>query len=229
MNRNEAIDRLQQLVETDYKAFNKKIIPTEKEILGVRLPALRTLAKEIAKGNWREFAENAKSEIYEEIMLHGLVICYAKMDLTERMQYIAEFVPLIDNWAICDSVCGTMKFIKKHREEFWQFIQPYLKSEQEFELRFAVVILMDYYIDDDHIEKVLQIYDSIKSDKYYVQMAVAWGISVCFVKYPDITMDYLHNNNLDNFTYNKALQKITESLRVDKATKSIIRSMKRKS
>lgn len=228
MNRAEIICRLHNLAESDYKEFNLKIVPTKKEVLGVRLPALRKLAKEIAKDGWRRFLQEAEDDIYEEQMLQGLVVAYIKTDFSEHLRLIAEFVPKIENWAVCDSVCGTMKFVKKHREEFLHFLQPYLTSDKEFELRFGVVMLMNYYLDEKYIDTVLQIYDGINSEKYYVQMAVAWGISVCFVKFQEQTMDYLWNNSLDDFTYNKSLQKITESLRVDRKTKEIIKSMKRK-
>ena len=228
MERDEIICRLNSLAESEYKEFNKKIIPTKKEVLGVRLPALRSLAKEICRGNWSDFLQNANDEIYEEQMLQGLVIAYAKMETNQRMSYIERFVPKIENWAVCDSFCGTMKFIGKSQAEYFAFLQKYLHSKEEYELRFAVVVLMNYFINDSYIDKVLQIYDNICSEQYYVQMAVAWGVSVCFVKYSEKTMTFLQNNHLDDFTYNKSLQKIIESLRVDKDTKKIIRSMKRK-
>ena len=228
MLRDEVIAKLNSLAEADYKEFNQKITPTKKEVLGVRLPALRKLAKEIVKEDWQSFLNTSQDEIFEELMLQGFVIGYAKLDLPDRFRYIESFVPKIDNWAICDSFCGTLKFASKCKSEVWDFLQDYLQAEEEFQVRFAVVMLMNYFLDDEHIEEVLKIYDSIKSDKYYVQMGVAWAISVCFVKYQELTMDYLKNNNLDDFTYNKSLQKIIESLRVDKETKDIIRSMKRK-
>lgn len=228
MTRDEVMARLEGLAETDYKEFNLRIIPTKMNLLGVRLPALRKLAKEIARGDWRQFLQAAQDDIYEEVMLQGLVIGYAKMDLAERLEYIGGFVPKIENWAICDSFCGTLKIIAKNQEITLEFLQPYLVAEEEFHRRFAVVVLMEYFIDDEYIDQVLRIYDEVKKEHYYVQMAVAWGISVCFVKYPQLTMAYLKDNNLDDFTYNKALQKIVESLRVDKDTKAIIRGMKRK-
>lgn len=228
MTRDEIMARLESLAESDYKEFNLRIIPTAMEVLGVRLPALRKLAKEIVKGDWRQFLQSAQEGIYEEVMLQGLVIGYAKADMSEKLEYIGGFVPKIENWAICDSFCGTLKFMAENQAAVWDFLQPYLRSEQEFFRRFAVVALMEYFIDDEYIDRTLRIYDEIKKEQYYVQMAVAWGISVCFVKYPDKTMAYLRDNSLDDFTYNKALQKIVESLRVDKETKALIKSMKRK-
>lgn len=228
MNRENIVFELRNLAEEEYKNFNLKLIPTKKEMLGVRLPALRSLAKKIAKSDWQGFLKESKNDIYEELMLQGLVIAYAKIDFSEKLTYTKDFVAKIDNWAICDCFCGTMKDVKKHQKEFLNFLEQYFDSEQEFELRFIAVMLMNYYIDEQYIDYVLKKYDEIQSDKYYVNMAVAWGISVCFVKFPEKTMAYLKDNNLDDFTYNKALQKIIESLRVDKETKNVIRTMKRK-
>jgi len=110
----------------------------------------------------------------------------------------------------------------------WDFLQPYLSSDKEYEIRFGVVMLLLYFVEDEYIERVLQWMDRIRHEGYYVKMAVAWAISVCYVKYPEPTMAFLKNNTLDDFTYNKALQKIIESLRVDSETKHVLRSMKRR-
>lgn len=220
-------DKLFELSDDKFKTFHSRLCPNTDNIIGVRLPLLRQLAKEIAKGDWRNFLSNSKEEYYEEILINGLVIAYAKCDVEERLNYIESFVPKIDNWAICDSFCNTLKFVNKNKEIMWEFIQPYLKSYNEFEIRFAVVIILNYYITEDYIDLVLKTLDNIKHDGYYVKMAVAWAISMCFAKFEEKTMAYLKDNSLDDFTYNKSLQKICESLRVDKNTKELIKSMKR--
>lgn len=220
-------DKLFELSDDKFKTFHSRLCPNTDNIIGVRLPLLRQLAKEIAKGDWRNFLSNSKEEYYEEILINGLVIAYAKCDVEERLNYIESFVPKIDNWAICDSFCNTLKFVNKNKEIMWEFIQPYLKSYNEFEIRFAVVIILNYYITEDYIDLVLKTLDNIKHDGYYVKMAVAWAISMCFVKFEEKTMAYLKDNSLDDFTYNKSLQKICESLRIDKNTKELIKSMKR--
>ena len=220
-------DKLFELSDDKFKTFHSRLCPNTDNIIGVRLPLLRQLTKEIAKGDWRNFLSNSKEEYYEEILINGLVIAYAKCDVEERLNYIESFVPKIDNWAICDSFCNTLKFVNKNKEIMWEFIQPYLKSYNEFEIRFAVVIILNYYITEDYIDLVLKTLDNIKHDGYYVKMAVAWAISMCFVKFEEKTMAYLKDNSLDDFTYNKSLQKICESLRIDKNTKELIKSMKR--
>lgn len=220
-------DKLYELADEEYRKFNSGLCPNINDIIGVRLPQLRELAKSIAKDNPIQFLEEYNCNSYEEKMVYGLVIGYMKAKFVERLKYLDKFVPMIDNWAICDCSASTYKFTNKNLDEMFEYLQKYINSKREFELRFACIMLMDYYLTEEYIDKVLEIYNNIISDKYYVQMGIAWGISVAFVKYPEKTMNFLKNNNLDKFTYNKALQKIIESYRVDKSTKDIIRSMKR--
>ena len=178
--------------------------------------------------NFKEYISFEKTIYYEEVMLQGMLIGLIKdTDIKEILSIIKDFVPKIDNWAVCDIFCSGLKVVNKNKETVWNFIQKYLKSKKEFELRFAIVMMLDYFIDEKYINEVLTILDNIKHDGYYVKMAVAWTVSVAFVKYPKITMKYLEKNNLDDWTYNKALQKICESFRVSKEMKEKIKKMKR--
>lgn len=221
-------EKLFELSDSKYKEFQKALCPNTNDIIGVRMPKLRQLAKQIAKENGIEFLDTYKPEYYEEKLIYGMIIGYTKMLIDLRMKYLDKFVPIIDNWAVCDGACSTYKFTLNNQEEMWEYIQKYIHSNKEFEVRFAVVLMMEYYINDVYIDKVLDIYNNIKLNKYYVQMGVAWGISVAFVKYEEKTMKFLKskNNKLDKFTFNKSLQKIIESYRVSDETKNIIRQMK---
>ena len=220
--------KLDELSDQKYKEFHSGLCPGTDNIIGVRLPILRELAKEIAKQKPIEFLNKYKCKFYEEKMIYGLVIGYMKAEVDIKLDYLKQFVPMIDNWAICDCCCSTYKFTNKNMEKVYEFLQQYISSNQEFEVRFAVIMLMDYYLTDEYIDKVFKIYNEIKLDKYYVKMAVAWGISVAFVKNEQKTREFLQNNSLDKFTFNKALQKIIESNRVNKETKDEIRKMKLK-
>ena len=222
------LEHIRSLADEPYQKMQHNIVPGVENILGVRVPKLRALAKQIAKGDWRNYLSTAQDTFYEETMLRGFVIGYAKMEQGEAFQRIADFVPKINNWAVCDTCCSSFKTAAKDKEKLFAFLLPYLKSDKEFELRFAAVMIMDFMITDEYIDDVLRIYDGIHHDGYYVKMAVAWALSVCFVKYPGKTMEFLQGNNLDDWTYNKALQKIVESYRVDDNTKTVIRAMKRR-
>lgn len=217
-----------ELAEEDYRRFSSKLLPNVENILGIRIPLLRKLAKQLIKEDWRNYLRTAQEDSFEEIMLQGLVIGYAPCSVEERLCYIKEFVPKINNWSVCDSFCSGLKFTQKNREPIWEFLQPYLDSDKEFDVRFAVVMLLCYYIEEPYIDTVLHTLDSVTHDGYYAKMAVAWAVSICYVKFPHQTMEYLNHSHLDDFTYNKALQKITESLKVDKLVKKQLQSMKRK-
>ncbi len=220
---------LLSLQDKKYKEFHSSLCPGTDNIIGVRIPVLRTYAKKLSKQeNIKEYISFNKTVYYEEVMLQGMLIGLLKnTDTKEMLSIIKDFVPKIDNWAVCDIFCSGLKTVNKNKETFWTFIQKYLKSKKEFELRFATVMMLDYFTDEKYIDDVLTILDNIKHDGYYVKMAVAWTISAAFVKFPDKTMNYLKKNNLDDWTYNKSLQKICESLRVSDKTKKEIRKMKR--
>lgn len=220
---------LQDIADEKYRKFHGNLIPgVDSTFYGVRVPLLRKIAKRILKEDWRGFVEMTKdSSVYEINMLCGMVIALAKCDFEEKLEYVAKFIPCINNWAVCDIVCGDMKDVKKNRERTFTFIQPYLSSGEEYEVRFAVVILMQYFLVDEYINDVLKIYDVIRHDGYYVKMAVAWGLSYCFIRYREDTLRYLSSCNLDDFTYNKSIQKMIESRRVSNEDKDMLRSMKR--
>ena len=220
---------LENLADKKYKEFHKGLCPGTENILGVRVPVLRNYAKKLSKEkDIKYLLENIDNQYYEEIMLQGMLIGLEKDDNIQNiLNDIEKFVPKIDNWAVCDVFCGGSKITKKHLEEMWNFLQKYLKSEKEFEIRFGVVMLLDYYITEEYLEKDFKIFDDIKSEKYYVQMAVAWAISICLIRFYDRTIEYLKNANLDKFTYNKALQKAIESYRITDMQKQELRKMKR--
>lgn len=204
------------------------MLPGTPDILGVRLPVLRKIAKQIAKENWREFLNQNDDIYFEEIMLRGMVIGYIKdISVHEVMKHIQTFVPKINNWSVCDSFCSGLKITKQNQKQFWPMITTYLSSEQEFEVRFAIVMLLTYYVDNQYVTDVLRELDQVQHSGYYVRMAIAWAISVCYMSYPNLTLKHLEQSQLDTFTYNKALRKISESMKSDVKTKELMRQMKR--
>lgn len=212
-----------------YLQFHQKLIPNVDNLLGIRVPLIKSIAKEIAKGNWQQYIPLVECRYYEETMLNGLVIGNIKANLDIVLPLIKAFIPKIDNWAVCDSFCASLKITNKYKNEMFEFLQEYLQSNEEFKLRFAVVMLMDYYIDDENIDQLLNIFNNVKHDGYYVKMAVAWALSFCFIKQREKTLTFFQHNNLDNFTYQKALQKTVESNRVCDEDKLLIRQMKKQS
>lgn len=220
--------QLLELANSSHKKFTSALIPNIDNILGIKTPELRKIAKEISKDDWKQYLNTTDKEYFEETLVEGMVIGFLKLDINEHLQYVKDFIPKLDNWATCDSFCGALKFTKKNQKIVWDFTLPYLNSDKEFEVRFVVIMFLSYFIDEVYIDKVLYHLNQITHRAYYVQMGIAWAVSVAYVKFPEKTMIFLKNNTLDNFTFNKSLQKITESFRVSDDDKTLIKSMKRK-
>ena len=228
MTNTEIIEKLKQLSDEKYKKFQSQLCPNTSNILGVRVPILRNFAKEIVKEDWQSYLHNAQDDYYEQIMLQGMVIGLAKMPLQQWYTYMQNWIPKIDNWAVCDVCVSGFKIVKKNQEAVWKWLQKYEKAKEEFVLRFYVIMLLDFYIQEEYIDEVLEKINHIQHEGYYVKMAIAWLISVAFIKFPEKTKKFLNNQALDDFTWNKALQKMLESYRIDEETKKWIRNMKRK-
>ena len=228
MDQEEIRKEIEKLADEDYKKFHSSLCPNADNIIGVRVPLLRELVKKIYKTqNWQKYLE-FEPVYYEEKVIQGMLIGFdTKEDLVEIQKRIENYVPVIDSWAVCDTFVAGLKITKKYPKQMWEFIQKYLRSKKEFELRFGIVMLLDYYITDEYIDQVIQILDKIKHEGYYVKMAVAWAISNCYIKFPAKTYQYLLTDNLDDFTHNKAIQKTRESYRVSKEEKEKLNKIKR--
>lgn len=220
---NKFIEYLFSLKDDEYQKFNQKIVKTD-NIIGIRLPILKNIAKIIAKNDYLSFIKNNKHQYSEEIMLHGLVITYLKIDFNESIKLFDEYIKYIDSWATCDSVVMNYKIVSKNLDICLIKIKEHLKSDKPFIKRVGIVLLF-YYLNDDYIDEVLKLINSIKSEDYYVKMANAWLISICLVKYYDKTVKFLKSCQLDDWTYNKALKKAIESYRIK--DKEILRKMKK--
>lgn len=240
-----------------YREFSMSLIPGEDAMVGVRLPVLRKKAKELAKGNWRETL--MEEDVYfEEVMLRGMVLSYAKESFTVMLPYIEGYIPCVKNWSVCDSVFSGMKVLREDQERTWEFIQPYLYSQKEFEVRTAVIIMMQHMLKCDETGKNLKrltcisgkdcmaekeygkkedcgkylprILEALNREfpQYYASMAAAWTVAEAFCTYPAAVYKFLADNRLDDDTYDRALQKIVESRIPLPEVKEMIRGMKRK-
>lgn len=224
---NNYLDYLKSIKDSDdFKSFNNKLITTKDKMIGIRVPKLRKLAKEISKTNIVSFLNNVKNDYYEEILVEGFVIgSITNKELFNK--HFLEYIKKIDNWATCDMVISSCKIMKKDNS-YYNYACDFIKQKDAFIVRVGLVMMLDHYINDDYIDDILIRIDKINNDNYYVKMAIAWLISMCFVKYKEKTFNYLKKNNLDKFTYNKAIQKIIESLRVSAEDKKTLKEMKKK-
>ena len=240
---------LQKLADEEYRRFHSRLCPGTEGILGVRTPKLRKYAGEIVNRygqqvinkDWytlqyvRSCKLSAKESVncpvpdfyYEEKLLTGILLGMWKAPDPQDMEQMLEyFLPLIDNWAVCDLTCGGLKYIKKHREYFYPVLQKYLKSTQTWTVRFGIVLLMNYYTDDKYFHDLLLLYEQIHHEDYYVKMAVAWAYSILLVKFFEPTFLFLENCSLDFMTFQKTVQKACESRRISDEQKKRLRRLK---
>ena len=221
------IDELKKMQDEKYREFHNKIIGAEVEVIGLRSPIVKDIAKKIAKGDWEGFLAQKKGKYYEETTLRGQVIGFAKADKETIKQYIERYIDEIDNWGICDTFIGNLKIIKKEKEYFYPMVKRMAESEEQWKIRFGLITLMSCYIEKEYINEIFRICLRVKNKEYYVQMGQAWLISTLFIKFRDETLEYLKDNSLDKWTQNKAIQKIRESFRVSEEDKELVKSLKK--
>ena len=226
-NYQEFLNYLSSLKDSKYLEFNQKIITTSFEMLGIRIPLLRKIAKEISKGNYQEFLKNTLNIYYEEIMIKGLVIANEK-DIATLKENIIEYLDYIDNWAICDTFCNSLKIIKKEPEEFWDFLCNLITTKAEFKIRLVLVIFLNYYLNDKYISKIFKILPNIKTNFYYVNMSMAWLLCESFIFYPSQTYDFFKNNKLNPIIIKMTINKINDSYRIKDKQKKEINVLKSK-
>lgn len=225
--------KLYSMSDEKYRKFSMSLLPGIENVIGVRLPDLRKLAKDIAKSEYALFyLESDTDGIFEENMLHGMVTAYIKTDFEEKIKLIERFVPMINCWSVCDSFCTSLKPMKKlkaeQRQELFNFLKPYFLSDKEYFVRFAVVMLMVCFDDEDYLEKNFEMILKITHSGYYVKMAVAWAISVFFVTDSKLTKKYMESGCFDDDTLLKAIGKIRDSYRVSDEDKQYVFKLREK-
>lgn len=221
-------DGLFALKDENYRRFHAKLIPDIPidNIIGVRTPVLRKYAKEVAKlPEANIFLESLPHSYYEENNLHGalLSLLYPK-DIIAFMEQLERFLPYVDNWATCDML--SPKIFKKHLPYVYERVQKWLQSDAVYTIRFGIVTLLGFYLDDAFEPEMLQLVANVRSEEYYVNMAVAWYFSMALVKQYDATLSYIQNRVLEPWTHNKSIQKAIESRRIPQETKAYLRGLK---
>ena len=221
-------DGLFALKDENYRRFHAKLIPDIPidNIIGVRTPVLRKYAKEVAKlPEANIFLESLPHSYYEENNLHGalLSLLYPK-DIIAFMEQLERFLPYVDNWATCDML--SPKIFKKHLPYVYERVQKWLQSDAVYTIRFGIVTLLGFYLDNAFEPEMLQLVANVRSEEYYVNMAVAWYFSMAFVKQYDATLPYIQNRVLEPWTHNKSIQKAIESRRIPQETKAYLRGLK---
>ena len=171
-------------------------------MIEIRVPILKKIAKELAKGNYKEFISIMNHNYHEEVLIHGLILGYIK----DPMNYFDDYIKYMNDWQSCDITISNMKYFKYNQDI--NYIKKYLYH------RVGYVILLTYYIKDEYIDELYNIVDNYNSDNYYVKMAVAWLLSYLIIYDKNRAVKYLKKSKLDDFTYNKGIQKAIESKKI---------------
>ena len=219
-------NHLYELKETDYKEFMAKLIPTVDPgtVLGIRTPALRNYAKELAKrDDIDEFLHSLPHELFDENQLHAFILSELK-DYDRCIKEVDNFLSYVDNWATCDQL--SPKAFKKNKKELLVSIKTWLKSKDTYTIRFAIGMLMQYFLDDEFDETYPKTVAKIKSDEYYINMMIAWYFATALAKQYDAILPYIEKNVLDKWTHNKTIQKAIESYRITDEQKEYLKSLK---
>ena len=196
------VDFLFSFEDLEYKNFNSKLV-LKNNLIGIRVPILKKIAKELAKGNYKEFISIMNHNYHEEVLIHGLILGYIK----DPMNYFDDYIKYMDDWQSCDTTISNMKYFKDNQDI--NYIKKYLYH------RVGYVILLHYYIKDEYIDELYNIVDNYNSDSYYVKMAVAWLLSYLIIYDKNRAIKYLKKSKLDDCTYNKGIQKAIESKKIN--------------
>lgn len=219
------IDYLLTFEDLDYKEFSKKITPTNYEIIGIRVPIIRKIAKDLKE--YSDIILSEKKTIYfEELFVKFIMIANLK-DESKFLFYFKIFSEYLDNWAICDSFASTLKFIDKDKDHWLDFIKRLTKSKHEFICRLGFVMLLDHYVEREYIDTIFILVDECKLDKYYVNMAISWLLAECYIKERDLFTENIKLIEVSDFIYNKTISKICDSLRISKEEKEHLRSLRK--
>ena len=219
-------ERLLSLADAEYKAFMTKLLPTvdSQSVIGVRLPLLRALAKELCKsGEANAFMDSLPHRLYEENMLHALLICDIR-EYSECVGRIDEFLPFVDNWGTCDSM--RPKCFVKNRDRLISDIERWISSEHVYTKRFGLEMLMTHYLDGDFECEMLDMAASVKGEDYYLQMMVAWYFATALAKQYDSAVPYIEQQRLSPWVHAKTIQKALESARIPQEKKEYLRSLR---
>lgn len=221
-------NQLASLADDEYREFSMRGIPCDRPFLGVRIPEIRKLVKEVPSTDFTELLAATPISI-EEVIARGFLI--ARLPYAEMLRYFDSQISYIDNWCTVDTFCASLrKTVKKHESEFLDTkIESLLQSQDEFAVRTGLVCLLDFYVNFDYLFLIFDRIESLKNrDEYYIKMAIAWLLAECYIKYPDETFSYLEQSTLEKWTFNKALSKICDSYRVSPETKQQIKLLRKK-
>ena len=212
-----------------YRDFNSKLIPNinKEKIIGVRMPIIRNIAKDIKDSNYvDEFLNELPHKYQEENILHGILLSIKYKDIEILLDKLDKFLIYVDNWAVTDII--SPKLFKKYPDKVYDYIKIWVGSNNEYVIRFGIVSLLQFYLDDNFNMDVLELVKRIDSDYFYVKMAIAWFYSFALIKQYDATIKLFEDMELNKWIHNKSIQKAIESYRISDDKKDYLITLRRK-
>ena len=222
------LEYLKTKQEETYRVFTSKLLPKDIELLGVRIPIIRQYAKQLIKENLSDeylVISLDKMKYQEELFLYSLLLAHKVKTSATKIEDIKKFVPYINSWAVCDIFCADLKEIKKDTKHYYNVFLKYIKSNSEYQIRFFYVLALNYFLTDELLRDLLA---NIKQQTYtgfYDKMAVAWMLSIAYIKDPKEIESFLFNEKLDDFVFKKTISKINDSYRVKKEAKAHLKTL----
>ena len=219
--------KLISLADDKYREFSMRGIPCDRPFLGVRIPQIRKLVNQIKPADPEQFLAHQPLAI-EEVIARGFVV--ARLPYEEMLKHFDSQIQYLDNWCTVDTFCAALrKNVKHHEEDFLdEKVEKLLVAKDEFAVRTGVVCLLDFYIKPEYIHLIFDRIENLRvREEYYIKMSIAWLLAECFIKYPEMTRDYLGRSKLDKWTFNKAISKICDSYRVDNDTKTEVKKLRK--
>ena len=221
-------EKLISLADPAYRDFTLPLLPglAPERMIGVRMPAMRALAKELYRaGAYEDFFAALPHDYHEENCLHAFLIGEIR-DAERCLDEIERFLPYVDNWAVCDTI--RPKTFRKNRAALLERIPVWLASGENYTIRFGIGMLMCHFLDDAFRPEYLDWAADVRSGEYYVNMMIAWYFATALAKQYESALPYLGNRRLDRWTHNKTIQKAVESYRVSEERKAYLKTLKQK-
>ena len=219
-------EELFRLRDTEYRDFQVRLIPSVEsdQVIGVRTPALRKYARQLAKrADAQIFLRDLPHRYFDENQLHAFMISGIK-DYGKCLEEVNIFLPCVDNWATCDQLSPAV--FKKHRQELIREIRNWIDSDRTYTVRFGLGMLMSHYLDEDFDPAFLDLAAEVRSEEYYINMMTAWYFATALAKQYDAALPYIEDHRLDTWTHNRTIQKAVESFRVSPEQKNYLRSLR---
>ena len=220
---NKIVSDLFNIQDKKFAKFNAKLMPTisSEKIIGVKTPELRKYAKTITDAD--KFLNNLPHKYFEENQIHAFILSDIK-DFDTCIDMVDKFLPYIDNWATCDQLIP--KIFSKNTDKLLPYINKWIKSKHVYTVRFAISLLMRFYLDTNFDLKYAQMIINIKTNEYYINMMRAWYLATALAKNWNSVINIIENKKLDSWTHNKTIQKSIESFRISSEQKKYLNKFK---